>query len=229
MRIQYYFAFIFFLFVHSFAFAAGTDHNFSWSELRVFITSTKLSNAQDGFNNLTSADQVSSLSSLTSYGLEADAHVLPWLKIGSRFRETWTSLAPASSSSTAVLNVRQDSAGLVARIPLVDNDHFVLDVFVEAGLANSEIDIRTTSSGTGAFTQNSSFYQRAGGSVGLGWKAVKFYIEAGQESNNLNNLTYRGTLNTTISSANFNGTYIGGGLIISGMPSWIKPGGVSTK
>lgn len=220
--------FLFMTFALSFAGASEHEHGFEWSELRLFGENTKLSNSQTALNNLTAADQVSSLSSLTSYGIEADAHLGSWLKIGSRFHGTWTSLS-SSASSTAGLTVRQNAASLLLRVPFIEADYLTFDIFGEAGVANSEIDVRTSSSGTGAFTQNSSLFQRVGGSVGFGGKEVKLFVEAGQEWNNLNNLTYQGTLSTNITSANMNGTFIGGGLIISGVPSWIKPGGFSTR
>lgn len=201
-----------------------------FSELRVFLSNNTFSNPQTSLNNQTAADNVEKFSQLNGIGLEADARVKPWLKVGSRIKGVWNSVYPPNppSPATSYLQISQYSAGLLARIPVAEKDWLYADVFAELGLANTKIDIQTISAGKGSYTKDSGLYQRAGITIGLGSPSTKLYAEAGQEFNNLGNPSYSGTLTANnVSAVDLSGPYYAVGLIISGIPSWIKPGSVT--
>ena len=52
-------------------------------------------------------------------------------------------------------------------------------------------------------------------------------VEAGQEWNKLTDLKFEGTLANNVTEVDFSGPYISAGLIFSGIPSWITPGGIT--
>ena len=79
--------------------------------------------------------------------------------------------------------MQQTKFGLVLRVPILEKDWLRIDIFGEGGTANAHIDVKTIGSGQGTFTKNNNFYKRAGASLGVGWKAVHIFIEAGQEWN----------------------------------------------
>ena len=217
--------------IHILNFSAQANEGLKWSELRVFISNNSFFKEPTEFNNLTVADNVEKLDHLTGFGLEVDAHFKPWLKIGTRIKGIWNSVYPPNNSwpATAYLSVSHYSGSMLARVPVVEKEVFLFDVFAELGLSNNKIDIQTISSGKVTFTKDQHFFQRAGASIGLGSSSMKIYLEAGQEWNNLNGLNREGTLSTNISSIDLTGPYYAFGLIISGIPSWIKPGGFSIK
>ncbi len=218
-----------FLLITLFAVAANAADGIKWSELRLFFAGSTFSKEPTALNNLSAPDSVEKLTGLTGFGLEADFQYKPWLKVGTRFKGVWNSVYPPNppSPATAYLQVSQYSAGVLARFPLKQSDFFVADLFTEVGLANTKIDAQTISSGKGTFTNDSGVYGRAGASAGIGTQSTKFYVELGQEWNNMNSMSYQGTLSTTVTSADFSGTYFAIGLIFSGLPSWIKPGGIT--
>ena len=207
---------------------AKADDGLKWSELRVLINTNTLATAPTALNNLTAPDNVPALDTLHSIGIEADAKY-KWIKVGTQLRGTLFSLTPpnAALGGNSSLTVQQYAGGVLARIPIIDKDMLQFDVFAELGIANTKIDVQTSSSGKGTFTKDSGFYQRAGASLGLGWATFKFYVEAGQEWNNLNDLSFQGTIANNIKSVDFTGPYYALGIIIYGMPSWIKPGGIT--
>lgn len=231
MQPKIYKTILFLALIQFFTFRSHAADEIKWSELRVFISNNTFTTSPTALNSLTAADNVEKLDHLTGVGLEVDGQIKPWLKIGTRIRGIWNAVYPPNppSPATAYLRISQYSGGMLARIPVVNTDVVLFDIFAELGLGNTKLDIQTISSGNAAFTKNSGFYQRAGASLGLGSAAMKLYIEAGHEWNNLNSMSFEGTLSNTVSSVDFSGPYYAIGLIISGIPSWIKPGGFSTK
>lgn len=229
MKTKIYKTLLLSIITHIFSLTALADDGIKWSELRIFLSSNTFSSAPTALNNLTAADNVQKLNDLTGLGLEAVGQFKPWLKVGTRIRGVWNAVYPLNhpTPATAYLAISQFGGGAVARFPLVDKEWMQFDAFGELGLVNTTIDILTISSGKGSFTKNSNFYQRAGASIGIGSPSVKLYFEAGQEFNNLNDMSFEGTLSNNISSVDFSGPYYAIGLIISGIPSWMKPGFVS--
>ncbi|MGZ6442188.1 MAG: hypothetical protein ACXWRU_19180 [Pseudobdellovibrionaceae bacterium] len=211
--------------------AQAATLDIKWSEVRIFGTSNTFSTAPTELNSLTATDNIPELKSMTGIGIEADGRFFPWLKLGTRVRGIWTSLKPANATfpPTSSLSVQQFEGGLIARIPLLERDLVQLDTFAEVGVSNNKIDIQTSSSGNGTFTKNSVLYQRAGASIGFGTRSFKLFLEGGQEWNNVKNMTFEGTLTNNLTAVDFSGPYVGVGIIISGIPSWIKPGSVSTE
>ncbi len=227
------------LFTHfTFSVMAGLAINFSaqkaqaqlalsWSEVRLFASTNRFGTAPDGLNSLTTTDKVNSLSALNGLGFEADFHLLPWLKGGIRYAGIWTLMTPdnAPNPPTAFLAVQQTKFGLILRVPLAEKDWLRFDLFGEAGSANTHIDLQTIGSGQGTFSKNGSIYERAGASLGIGWKSMYVFFEAAQEWNNLDGVSFAGSLPNSITAIDLGGMYYGVGLIFSGIPSWVKIGG----
>lgn len=206
----------------------ATDLGVKWSEIRIFGTNNKFASEPTDLNNLTAADGVPAFKSMTGIGIEADGQVLPWLKIGTRIKGILTSSnrQDGPMPANSYLTFQQYSGGILTRIPLINRDFVLLDAVAELGVSNNKIDIQTTG-GKGTFTKDGNFYQRAGGSLGIGWSSFKFYVEAGYEWNKLSGMSFEGTLTNNISSVDLSGPYTSIGIIISGVPSWIKPGSIS--
>lgn len=216
------------LFILLFTFNTFADDGLKFSELRVLLMTNTFGKAPTALNTLTAPDNVDALDSIYGIGLEADARY-KWVKFGTRFKAVLMSKnAPnAPANSSAGLTVEQYSAGALVRVPLTEQDHFQFDVLAEIGGANTKIDVETSSAGKGTFSKEAGLFGRAGASVGVGWPTFKIYLEAGQEWNNLNNLKFEGNLANNVSEVDFSGPYYSVGLIFSGIPSWITPGGIT--
>jgi hypothetical protein len=219
---------LFFIIFNS-SLSQAVDLDFKWSELRVFIGGNNLAKDPTELNNLGNADNVEDYKSFTGIGLEADAQLAKKFKVGTRIKGIWNSMYPpnAPNPPTSYVAISQYSAGFLGRLTLIDTENVLVDVVAELGLANTKFDVKTTSSGNGMFTKDAGFFQRLGATVGLGWPSVKFYIEAGQEWNKLDDIKFEGTITHNLTSLDLSGPYYVVGVIISGIPSWIKPGGVS--
>jgi hypothetical protein len=205
------------------------DDGFKWSELRVFLMTNTLSDKPAALNNITAPDNVDPLDTLYGIGLEADAR-WKWIKIGSRIKGVLMSKdAPnPPSPATAYFTIGQYSGGVLARIPLVENDTINFDVLAEVGAAKTSIEVATNSSGKGEFKCDACVYERVGASLNIGWPSFKFSIEGGQEFNKLSSLDYSGTLTShNVDSVDLSGPYVAVGVVIYGIPGWIKPGGIT--
>lgn len=219
-----------YLFISLLFFTLNTfaDDGLKFSELRVLLMTNTFGSAPAALNNLTAPDNVDALDTIYGIGIEADARY-KWVKIGTRFKGVLMSKsAPnAPSNSSVGLTVGQYSGGVLARVPVTEQDHVNFDVLAEVGAANTKIDVETSSSGKGTFSKDAGVFARAGASVGVGWPTFKFYVEAGQEWNNLTDLKFEGTLTNNVREVDFSGPYVSVGMIFSGIPSWITPGGIT--
>ncbi len=206
------------------------DLNFDWSEIRFFLNQTQFVNTSSELKAIMQADQIEEFNQAIGFGLEATAQLVPWFKIGTKFKGIFSGSNKAESAPPAqyYLSYQQYSVGFTGRINLVSKDLFLLDLFGELGLSNNSIEI-ATSSGKASWKQDAHFYQRAGMSAGVGSAAMKFYVEGGYEMFKLDNLSHSGVIGSNISGLDFSGPYMGVGLIISGVPSWIKPSGASSN
>ncbi len=228
MIAKIYLRVIFSIIIHLLTTYAYADDGVKFSELRIFGAANTFTTEPTALNNLTAADNVQKLDSITGLGLEADAKYKSF-KFGTRFKYVLMSKEPANAAvgGNSALTISQYSTGLLGRFPIIENSWAQFDAFIELGMANTTIDVKTSSSGKGTFKKDGSFYQRAGASIGAGGPAFKFYVEAGQEWNNMKDLTFSGTLSNNISAVDLSGPYFAVGIIISGLPSWIKPGGIT--
>lgn len=207
--------------------AQAADIDFKWSELRLFLSNNSYTDDNSSLNNLGTTDNIEKMKSFAGFGLEADAKLNSWFKVGTRFKGIFNSVYPPGSTASYI-QLSQYSAGLLGRVPLVDSNTVLVDIFAELGASNNKIEVKTSASGSAEFTKDSVFFQRVGASVGLGWPSFKIFAEAGQEFHKIESLNKSGSLVNTVNSVDLSGPYISAGLIISGMPSWIKPGGIST-
>lgn len=206
----------------------AADLGIKWSEIRIFGTKNNFSKELTDINNLTATDGVPKLDSLTGIGIEADGRVLPWLKVGTRITGILMSASreDAPMPATSYVTVQKYAGGILGRIPIVDKEYLLFDLVTELGISNNKIEIQTNA-GKGTFTKNNNFYQRTGVSIGIGGPSIKFLFEAGNEWNNLSGITSEGNLTNNISSVDLSGPFFAAGIIISGIPAWIKPGGIS--
>lgn len=208
--------------------ANAKEFSLDWSEVRFFLTETSFANKDENVNALLQPDQIEELNKVTGFGLEVDAQVLSWFKAGTKIKGVFngSNKKEAAFPATEYFAIQQYSAGLTGRIGLVNKEKFFLDVFGELGLSNNTIELKATA-GTAKWEQNSYFYQRAGSSLGFGGSGFKMYVEGGYENFKLDNLKHQGSVGQNITEMDLSGPYVGVGLIISGLPSWIKPGGLS--
>lgn len=208
--------------------AKAKDYSLKWSELRVFASETQFANQSEELNTLLAADGIEKLDKVVGFGLEANADVTSWFKAGTKFKGIFagSNKNEAQLPATEYIQIQQYSAGLIGRIGLINKQNFLLDVFAEAGLSNNTIEIKS-SLGTAKWDKKSHFYQRAGASLAAGGSGFKFYVEGGYENFKLDNLEHTGSFGQSTSSIDLSGPFVGVGLIFSGIPSWIKPGGVS--
>lgn len=200
------------------------EDKIKWSEIRLFHSTVNLTSAPTALNNLTASDNVPALDTLRSLGLEIDGQ-WKWLKIGAKFTYMNSSSEPPNSPfpPLAYQSTRQFNAGVVGRLPIVNKDSLLFDVFAEIGASDTTFDVQTTGSGRGTLDKDQNFYQRAGASVGAGTKDLKLYVEVGQEFNKLDGLKSSGSVVSGVSSVDLSGPYYSIGLIISGVPDWLTP------
>lgn len=210
-------------------FAQAKDLDLKWSELRIFADQTNFSQFPSDLNDLAKMNGIDELHSVVGFGLEANAELKEWFKLGTKFKGVFagSNKKEASASSTDYLSVQQYSAGLTGRVNLLKSDSFLIDSFVELGLSNNTIEIHTAA-GQGKWEENSHFYQRAGLTAAFGGPSFKFFAEGGYEVFKLDHLDYQGTVGSQIQTIDLSGTFVGVGMIISGIPSWIKPGSISS-
>lgn len=205
---------------------AHAELDLKWSELRLFISGNTYEKDQTQLNTLTDVDNIEKLKSFAGLGFEAVADYKPWVKLGTRLKFIGNSNYPVGSRAS-YLQILQYTAGIVARFPIAATNNVSMDLLAELGLANTKIDIQTLA-GKATFNQSAGFFQRAGASLGLGGEEFKFYVEGGYEWQNLNGLKSEGTLVNNISKVDLSGPYTAVGVIISGLPEWIKPGKLFT-
>ncbi|MCM2353789.1 MAG: hypothetical protein NDI63_09250 [Pseudobdellovibrio sp.] len=209
--------------------AHAKDFNLKWSEVRFFLSETTFANKDENLGALMQADQIEELNKVTGFGLEANAALSSWFKAGTKIKGVFNAAnkKEAPFPATEYLAVQQYSAGLTGRLMLANKKNFNLDLFGELGLSNNTVELQTTG-GKAKWDKNSHFYQRAGASVAAGGESFKVFVEGGYENFKLDNLKYEGTIGQNINEIDLSGSYVSVGLIISGLPSWIKPGGLST-
>ncbi|AZZ35295.1 hypothetical protein CIK05_00240 [Bdellovibrio sp. qaytius] len=204
------------------------DLNLKWSEIRFFLSDTKFANKDENLGALMMPDQIEEMKGITGFGLEVDAELNSWFKAGTKVKGVFngSNKKEAAFPATEYISVQQYSAGLTGRVMLVNKDNIFLDMFGELGLSNNSVELKT-SGGTAKWEKNSHFYQRAGASMGLGGSLLKMYVEGGYENFKMKNPNYEGTIGQNINEIDLSGSYVSVGLVISGIPSWIKPGGLS--
>lgn len=195
-----------------------------WSEIRFIGMFNKLAKTPDDLNAETAGDKVNPLKDITEFGIEGNAHILPFFKLGLRFGGSWTQMIPSNNPSTptSFLAVQQAYGGIIGRIPIVDDKVLRLDVFGEAGLTRTHVDVQT-SSGAGTYSKDGSPFERVGASLGLGWDTIFFFVEAGNEWNKLDGMTFQGNISSPISSIDLSGFYYGVGVTFNGLPHFLKP------
>lgn len=208
--------------------AKAKEYSLKWSELRVFASETRFNNQPEELNAMLAADGIEKLDTAVGFGLEANAQVNSWFKAGTKFKGIFagSNKKEAQFPATEYIQIQQYSAGLIGRVGLINKQNILFDIFAEAGLSNNTIEIKS-SFGSSKWDKKSHFYQRAGASLATGSSSLKFYVEGGFENFKLDNLEHTGTFGQNTSSIDLSGPFVGVGLIISGIPSWIKPGGVS--
>ncbi|WP_409478686.1 hypothetical protein [Pseudobdellovibrio sp. HCB154] len=208
--------------------AHAKEFNLKWSEVRFFLSDTTFANKDENLGALMQAEQIEELKKVTGFGLEVDAELSSWFKAGTKIKGVFngSNKKEAPFPATEYLSVQQYSAGLTGRVMLVNKENFFFDVFGELGLSNNTVELRTTM-GNAKWDKNSHFYQRAGASTGFGGSSFKMFVEGGYENFKLDNLKHEGAIGQNINEIDLSGPYVSVGLIISGLPSWIKPGGLS--
>lgn len=204
--------------------AHAKEINLKWSEVRFFLSDTTFANKDENLGALMQADQIEELKTVTGFGLEVDAELSSWFKAGTKIKGVFdgSNKKEAPFPATEYLSVQQYAAGLTGRVMLVNKEKFFFDVFGELGLSNNTVELRTTA-GNAKWDKDMHFYQRAGASMGIGGSAFKMFVEGGYENFKLDHLKYEGTTGQNIDEIDLSGSYVSVGLIVSGLPSWIKP------
>jgi hypothetical protein len=196
-----------------------------WSEARFFASDLQFANKSPEIKALLATDQVPELNSAFGFGIEVNAKWKSGLKVGTRIKGIFTgsNKKDAPLPASAYYSIQQYTASLNLRWPFVNQDTYFADIFAELGLGNNTVSVKT-SAGTGEWKKDAHFMQRAGLSLGGGSKDIKFYVEGGFEWNKINNPDFQGTLPDPQVGIDLSGSYGALGLVISGLPSWIKVG-----
>lgn len=208
--------------------AYAKEYGLNWSEVRFFITNTTFTHRDEDMDSVLQADQIEPLKKVSGFGLEADAEITSWFKAGTKIKGVFNAAnkKEAPMPATEYLAIQQYSAGLTGRLMLINKDNLFLDLFGELGLSNNTIELKS-SFGDAKWEKDSHFYQRAGASMGFGSSGFKMYVEGGYENFKIDKLNHQGTFGQNIDTIDLSGNYVAVGLVISGLPSWIKPGGVT--
>lgn len=122
-------------------------------------------------------------------------------------------------------SLQQTELMLVSRIDLLRTKILKMDLVGGAGMAKTQLQIRTAS-GEGEYEdslESGNLVTMAGASVGVGWSKVYLFVEAGQEWNKLNGFERSRVTSNAIHQLDMTGPYALLGLVYSGLPSFIKP------
>ena len=208
--------------------ASAKEIDVKWSDHRLFFNESTIANKSPQLEALMQPDGIPPKSKLVGFGIEAVAELNSWFKFGTKAKGIFqgSNKEEAPFPATEYLSIEQYQAGLTGRVNLLNKENVMWDLNIELGLSNNTVKLVTTG-GTGEWNKNSHFYQRAGTSLGFGGKDMKIFVEGGYENVKLDGLEHTGTIGSNIKEIDFSGTYVGVGLLIAGIPDWIKPGGIT--
>ena len=187
----------------------------------------------DQLNAALSTAGIASLKSATLFGGEYTYLPLSILNVGARVQVKYSKASEIASPSANPLNpyyasFQQYEGFLITRVDVVKTNSFKFDLVGGAGLSSIKVDVRTaTAEGTFSRSSDTSpyFASLAGASVGFGFGNLYLFVEGGQEWNSASNLNRSGTTSAAVNGIDVSGPYVFGGIILNGVPSFIKLNG----
>lgn len=171
------------------------------------------------------ASGIETYGSLWKAGADVTYPVIDMLELGLHYGRdfAWGNAATGAASTAYKTATTQDILGLVARVPIVKTSMFRLDVFGMYGGANTWVTINGASQ-DGELKANLKPVSAYGGSVGVGYKGIYFFIEGGQSVSNISSFDRTGTVSANIQSMDLSGTYVSLGFMFDGAKT-----GITTK
>ncbi|AZZ36081.1 hypothetical protein CIK05_04500 [Bdellovibrio sp. qaytius] len=194
-------------------------------QARLFFGSTTASPSE--LNTELTAQGLKNVDLNNQAGLEITFPVMTYLNFGMRYTKRLISqdeVANAASTDYKV-EMNQDVADLVARIPFYKSDFVRLDGVIGAGGSNSKYEIKTATQDGELEKKGTPFatpHALAGLSLGLGKDKYYFVIEAGYDMNKVDGFTRSGTINNNVNTVDLSGGYLTLGLMFDGIPIFTK-------
>ncbi len=187
----------------------------------------------DQLNTTLSSAGIAGLKSAILLGGEYTFLPLNILNVGARIQVKYSKVSENANPSANPLNpyyasLQQYEGFFITRLDVVKTNSFKFDLVGGAGLSSIKVDVRT-SSGEGTFSRSSDtspyFVSLAGASVGVGFGNLFLFVEGGQEWNSASSLNRSGTTSASVNGIDVSGPYIFAGIILNGVPSFIKLNG----
>lgn len=189
---------------------------------RAYIGATKV--APDNLNTELNAQSLKKVEVVARYGAEMTYPIFKYFDFGLRYLRT--EINRDEATSTIVTNyeadIAQDAFMAVARISLLKTDILRIDVFGGYGGANTTYKIKTATQDGELRRRDdagwiASPYSSYGGSIGLGFKPVFLFVEAGVDKNKVESFSRIGTINSNVNTIDLSGSFFMVGLIYDGV------------
>jgi hypothetical protein len=190
---------------------------------RVFVGADSVNPSE--LNTEMDAQNIKDFKTATKYGVDITYALTNFLDVGFRYehlnQKNLEQTATAGQDYQATLT--QDAVMGVARAPLWKSAYGRADVFGAVGPSSTTFSIKnTTQDGKLTKTDYASICAEVGGSIGVGFKNVYFYVEGGYKSNQVGSFTREGTISSNVKSIDLSGSYATIGLLFDGITATSK-------
>lgn len=196
-------------------------------EARLFAGATLIE--PTALNTEMTAQNLKTFETLNQYGVEMTYAALKYFNFGLRYSRRMVEqderVTDVATEYFGRLN--QDAVLALARISFLKTTFLRLDVFGGAGGSNTTFKIKTATQDGELKRRNDSDWFATpvyayGASIGVGYKQVFLAVEAGVETNKVDNFKREGTVSTNVQPMDLGGNYVLLALIIDGIPGKFK-------
>lgn len=163
------------------------------------------------------------------YGVEIMKPIASQLSVGMRYtkRHVGRDEINGDSSTNYESVINQDSILLLARMPLLKKEIFMLDLFGGVGGSNTTLRLRSATQ-NGELTKRetndwlASPYFSLGASAAVGMGKFFFFTELGYDSNRVESFKRSEGLTTNVSALDLSGSYVSIGILFDGITATSK-------
>lgn len=193
---------------------------------RFFIGSTSID--PKNVNESVTPQGIKKIDNTAQYGVEVTYPLLKYLNVGARYTKRLINNEedPSDGSTDFSTKVDQDSVLLLARVPFVKTDIFMVDAYAGVGGTNTSLKIKTAGqdgelSHKAAEGWFANPYAAAGVSFSIGYKQVFVVLEGGYEMNKVDGFSRTGSISNSVDTLDMSGSYLTLGLVFDGVPGSI--------
>lgn len=195
-------------------------------QARVFVGTGDVD--PEDLNTELSAEGLKTVKAFPYWGAEAVFTPLRFLHFGIRYQRRSIDREEETGGAATfyAAQLRQDSVMGTLRIPVIKTALIRADAFAGYGGANTTLKLTTaTQDGELSRKDDSGWFKSTvsayGASVAIGWRAVYLVVEAGVETNKVDEFKRTGTVNNNIQEIDLSGSFVTVGLLFDGA-TWKK-------